>query len=127
MSITAEPLAPSLGTATLIGAIGGLIVVFSVPLLDKFKIDDVVGAIPVHLIAGIWGTLAVVLTNGDASLGIQIYGIIVIGVFSFLASLLVFYVISSTMGLRSSEEDETKGLDVAELGMDAYPDFSRSS
>ena len=127
VSITAEPLAPSLGTATLIGAIGGLIVVFSVPLLDKFKIDDVVGAIPVHLIAGIWGTLAVVLTNGDASLGIQIYGIIVIGVFSFLASLLVFYVISSTMGLRSSEEDETKGLDVAELGMDAYPDFSRSS
>jgi Amt family ammonium transporter len=127
VSITAEPLAPTLGTATLIGAIGGLIVVFTVPLLDKFKIDDVVGAIPVHLIAGIWGTLAVVITNGDASLGTQIYGIIVIGVFSFLASLLVFYVISSVIGLRSSEEEETKGLDASELGMDSYPDFSRSS
>ena len=127
VSITAEPLAPTLGTATLIGAVGGLIVVFTVPLLDKFKIDDVVGAIPVHLIAGIWGTLAVVITNGDASLGTQIYGIIVIGVFSFLASLLVFYVISSVIGLRSSEEEETKGLDATELGMDSYPDFSRSS
>ena len=110
-----------------VGAIGGLIVVFTVPVLDKFKIDDVVGAIPVHLIAGIWGTLAVVITNGDASLGTQIYGIIVIGVFSFLASLAVFYIISATMGLRCSEEEETKGLDVSELGMDSYPDFSRSS
>ena len=127
VSITAEPLAPTLGTATLIGAIGGLIVVFAVPILDKFQIDDVVGAIPVHLIAGIWGTLAVVITNADASLGTQIYGIIVIGVFSFLASLAVFYIISATMGLRCSEEEETKGLDVSELGMDSYPDFSRSS
>ena len=127
VSITAEPLAPSLGTATLIGAIGGLIVVFAVPLLDKFKIDDVVGAIPVHLIAGIWGTLAVVITNSDASFGTQVYGIVVIGIFSFGASLLVFYAISSTLGLRSREEDEIKGLDAAELGMDAYPDFSRSS
>ena len=127
VSITAEPLAPTLGTATLIGAIGGLIVVFAVPILDKFQIDDVVGAIPVHLIAGIWGTLAVVITNGDASLGTQIYGIIVIGVFSFLASLAIFYIISITLGLRCSEEEETKGLDVSELGMDAYPDFSRSS
>ena len=127
VSITAEPLAPTLGTATFIGAIGGLIVVFTVPILDKFKIDDVVGAIPVHLIAGIWGTLAVVITNADASLGTQIYGIIVIGVFSFLASLAVFYIISATMGLRCSEEEETKGLDVSELGMDSYPDFSRSS
>ena len=127
VSITAEPLAPTLGTATLIGAIGGLIVVFTVPILDKFQIDDVVGAIPVHLIAGIWGTLAVVITNGDASLGTQIYGIIVIGVFSFLASLAIFYIISITVGLRCSEEEETKGLDVSELGMDAYPDFSRSS
>ncbi len=127
VSITAEPLAPTLGTATLIGAVGGLIVVFTVPLLDKFRIDDVVGAIPVHLIAGIWGTLAVVITNEDASLGIQIYGIIVVGVFSFVASLLMFYAISSTIGLRSSEEEETNGLDVSELGMDSYPDFSRSS
>ena len=127
VSITAEPLAPSLGTATLIGAVGGLIVVFSVPLLDKLKIDDVVGAIPVHLIAGIWGTLAVCISNSDANFGIQIYGIIVIGVFSFLASLLVFYAISNLIGLRSSKEDEAKGLDASELGMDSYPDFSRSS
>ncbi len=127
VSITAEPLTPNLGSATLIGAIGGLIIVFAVPVLDKLKIDDVVGAIPVHLIAGIWGTLAVVITNGDASLGAQVYGIIAIGVFSFLASLAVFYIISASLGLRCSEEEETKGLDVSELGMDSYPDFSRSS
>ncbi|MEK9815416.1 MAG: ammonium transporter, partial [Paracoccaceae bacterium] len=79
VSITAEPLAPTLGQATVIGAIGGLIVVVSVPILDKFKIDDVVGAIPVHLIAGIWGTLIVPLTNSDASFGTQLYSIIVVG------------------------------------------------
>lgn len=127
VSITAEPLAPSLGTATLIGAVGGLIVVFTIPLLDKFKIDDVVGAIPVHLIAGIWGTLAVVFTNTDASFVTQVYGIIVIGVFSFTASMLVFYIISKSIGLRSSKEDEIQGLDKAELGMDAYPEFLKSS
>ncbi len=127
VSITAEPLAPSLGAATLIGAIGGLIVVFAVPLLDRLKIDDVVGAIPVHLLAGIWGTIAVVFNNGDASLMTQLYGIVVIGVFSFFASLLVFYLISTTVGLRTSEEDELLGLDTAELGMDAYPEFSKSS
>ena len=126
VSITAEPLAPSIGAATLIGAIGGLIVVFTVPLLLKLKIDDVVGAIPVHLIAGIWGTLAVVLTNSDASLGTQIYGIIVIGGFNFTASSLVFYIISTVIGLRCSEEDEIIGLDAAELGMEAYPEFSKS-
>ncbi len=126
VSITAEPLAPSLGGATIIGAVGGLIVVFTVPLLDKLKIDDVVGAIPVHLIAGIWGTLAVVFSNSDANLGIQIYGILVIGVFSFLASFLIFYIINATMGLRVTEEDEMVGLDTSELGMEAYPEFSKS-
>jgi len=126
VSITAEPLAPSLGGATIIGAVGGLIVVFTVPLLDKLKIDDVVGAIPVHLIAGIWGTLAVVFSNSDANLGIQIYGILVIGVFSFLASFLIFYIINATMGLRVTEEDEMAGLDTSELGMEAYPEFSKS-
>ena len=126
VSITAEPLAPSLGGATIIGAVGGLIVVFTVPLLDKLKIDDVVGAIPVHLIAGIWGTLAVVFSNSDANLGIQIYGILVIGVFSFLASFLIFYIINATMGLRVTGEDEMVGLDTSELGMEAYPEFSKS-
>ena len=127
VSITAEPLAPSLGAATLIGGVGGLLVVFTVPLLDKFKIDDVVGAIPVHLIAGIWGTLAVVFNNSEASFATQIYGILVIGAFSFAASLLVFYIISATIGLRSSKEEEVQGLDKAELGMDAYPEFSKNS
>jgi Amt family ammonium transporter len=125
VSITAEPLTPSLGMATIIGGIGGAIVVFSVPLLDKFKIDDVVGAIPVHLIAGIWGTLAVVITNPDASLGTQVTGIVVVGAFTFIVSLVVWTILKLTIGIRVSEEDELVGLDTAELGMEAYPEFSR--
>ena len=125
VSITAEPLTPSLGMATIIGGIGGAIVVFSVPLLDKFKIDDVVGAIPVHLIAGIWGTLAVVITNPDASLGTQVTGIVVVGAFAFIVSWVVWTILKLTIGIRVSEEDELAGLDTAELGMEAYPEFSR--
>jgi Amt family ammonium transporter len=125
VSITAEPLTPSLGMATIIGGIGGAIVVFSVPLLDKFKIDDVVGAIPVHLIAGIWGTLAVVITNPDASLGTQVIGIVVVGAFTFIVSWVVWTILKLTIGIRVSEEDELAGLDTAELGMEAYPEFSR--
>lgn len=125
VSITAEPLTPSLGAATLIGAVGGVIIVFAVPFLDKLKIDDVVGAIPVHLFCGIWGTIAVVLTNGDASLGTQLYSIIVVGVFTFIASGIVWYILKMVMGIRVSEEDEIMGLDKAELGMEAYPEFSK--
>ena len=125
VSITAEPLTPTLGAATLIGAVGGLIVVFSVPLLDKFKIDDVVGAIPVHLIAGIWGTLAVPITNSDASFGTQIVSILIVGAFTFVASAVVWFIIKAVVGIRVSEEDEIAGLDTSELGMDAYPDFSK--
>ena len=125
VSITAEPLTPSLGMATIIGGIGGAIVVFSVPLLDKFKIDDVVGAIPVHLIAGIWGTLAVVITNPDASLGTQVTGIVVVGAFTFIVSWVVWTILKLTIGIRVSEDDELAGLDTAELGMEAYPEFSR--
>ena len=125
VSITAEPLTPSLGMATIIGGIGGAIVVFSVPLLDKLKIDDVVGAIPVHLIAGIWGTLAVVITNPDASLGTQVTGIVVVGAFTFIVSWVVWTILKLTIGIRVSEEDELAGLDTAELGMEAYPEFSR--
>jgi Amt family ammonium transporter len=125
VSITAEPHTPSLGAATLIGAVGGLIVVFSVPLLDKFKIDDVVGAIPVHLIAGIWGTLAVPVTNSDASFGTQIVSILIVGAFTFAASAVVWFIIKAVVGIRVSEEDEIAGLDTSELGMDAYPDFSK--
>ena len=125
VSITAEPLTPTLGAATMIGAVGGVIVVFTVPLLDKFKIDDVVGAIPVHLIAGIWGTLAVPLTNSDASFGTQIISILIVGAFTFVASALVWFIIKAAVGIRVSEEDEIAGLDASELGMDAYPDFSK--
>jgi len=110
--------------ASLIGGIGGVIVVFTVPLLDKFGIDDVVGAIPVHLFAGIWGTIAVVFTNGDASLTTQLYGILVIGIFTFIISSIVWFIIAKTIGLRVSEEDELVGLDRSELGMDAYPEFT---
>ncbi|WP_333828271.1 ammonium transporter [Pararhodobacter sp.] len=125
VAITAEPLTPGLGMASFIGAVGGLVVVFAVPLLDKLKIDDVVGAIPVHLFAGIWGTLAVVLTNSDASLGAQLYGIIAIGVFVVVASAITWLVIKAIMGLRVDAEAEVTGLDKTELGMEAYPDFTR--
>ncbi len=125
VSITAEPLTPTLGVATLIGAVGGVIVVFAVPMLDKFKIDDVVGAIPVHLIAGIWGTIAVVFTNGDASLGTQLYSILVVGIFVVVTSGVLWYILKLVMGIRVSEENEINGLDTTELGMEAYPDFSK--
>ena len=124
VSITAEPLAPSIGGATLIGAVGGLIVVFAVPMLDKLKIDDVVGAISVHGIAGIWGTIAVVFSGG--SFGAQIIGTVSICLFIFILSLVIWYVLDLIMGIRVSEEDELTGLDSTELGMDAYPDFSKS-
>ena len=127
VSITAEPLTPTLGWSLIIGGIGGAIVVYGVPLLDKLNIDDVVGAIPVHLFAGIWGTLAVVLTNSDASLGTQIYSILVVGVFVVVTSAVVWLVLKAFTGIRVSEEDEINGLDMSELGMDAYPDFSKST
>lgn len=125
VSITAEPLTPGLGAATLIGAVGGVIVVLTVPLLDKLKLDDVVGAIPVHLFAGIWGTLAVVLTNPDATLSAQIIGIVAIGAFMFTASLVVWLILKAIVGIRVSDEDQITGLDTTELGMEAYPEFSK--
>ncbi len=126
VSITAEPLAPSLFGALWIGAIGGLIVVVIVPLLDKVGIDDVVGAIPVHLVAGIWGTIIVPVYNSDAAFGTQALGILAIGAFTFLASLLVWLVLKLTLGIRVSEEAEITGLDISELGIEAYPEFSKS-
>ncbi len=125
VSITAEPLTPTLGAATLIGGVGGVIVVFAVPLLDKIRIDDVVGAIPVHLLAGIWGTLAVPLTNTEASFGTQMIGIIVVGAFTMIVSAVVWMMIHKLVGIRVSEDDEIAGLDSAELGMESYPEFSR--
>ena len=125
VSITAEPLAPTLGQAIIFGAVGGILVVVSVPILDKFKIDDVVGAIPVHLIAGIWGTLIVPLTNSDASFGTQLYSIIIVGLFVVITSAIVWYVLKAIFGIRVDEETEMKGLDVSEMGMEAYPEFSK--
>ncbi len=126
VSITAEPLMPSLPMATLIGGIGGAIVVFTVPLLDRLRIDDVVGAIPVHLFAGIWGTIAVVFTNSDANIGTQLYAILVVGVFVSAASAVVWLALKATVGLRVDEETEINGLDKSELGMEAYPEFTQS-
>jgi ammonium transporter, Amt family len=126
VSITAEPLTPSLVSATLIGAVGGVIVVFAVPLLDRFKIDDVVGAIPVHLFAGIWGTLAVCFTNSAASFSVQLTSIIIVGAFVTVSSAVVWLVLKAMFGLRVSEEAEITGLDRSELGMEAYPEFAGS-
>jgi len=126
VSITAEPLAPTLFGALWIGSVGGVIVVLAVPLLDKLKIDDVVGAIPVHLFAGIWGTIAVIFYNGDAALGTQLLGIAAYGVFTFVGALIVWIILKAIVGIRVSEEDELVGLDKAELGMEAYPEFANS-
>ncbi|MCL4105083.1 UNVERIFIED_CONTAM: hypothetical protein GTU68_018790 [Idotea baltica] len=123
VAITAEPLAPSLFGSLLTGAVGGVIVVFTVPMLDKMKIDDVVGAIPVHLFAGIWGTLAVAFYTGNW--GAQITGIIAYGVFTLVGAGIIWMILKAVMGIRVSEEAEINGLDVSELGMEAYPDFSK--
>ncbi len=124
VSITAEPLTPGLGQASMIGAVGGVLVVFAVSLLDKFKIDDVVGAIPVHLFAGIWGTIAVVFTNPDASLATQLYGIVIVGGFVFPVSAVLWMVLKMVTGIRVEAEAEIDGLDMTELGMEAYPEFT---
>ena len=126
VSITAEPLMPSPLMAIIIGSIGGLIVVFAVPLLDKLKIDDVVGAIPVHLLAGIWGTIAVPLTNPDITFGSQILGIVSVGIFVSAVSAILWYVMKMTIGIRVTPEAEIMGLDRSELGMDAYPEFTKN-
>ncbi len=125
VSITAEPLAPTLFGALWIGAVGGIIVVLTVPMLDKLKIDDVVGAIPVHLFAGIWGTIAVCFYNSDANIVTQFTGIIAYGVFTFGASLVLWFVLKMVMGIRVGEEEEINGLDTSELGMEAYPEFAK--
>ncbi len=123
VSITAEPLAPSPGTAMMIGAIGGILVVLTVPLLDRLEIDDVVGAIPAHLVCGIWGTLIVPFSNGNAGYGTQLLGILAVGAFTLAVSLALWSVLKRAVGIRIHEEDEERGIDQAELGMEAYPEF----
>ncbi|MFW3614897.1 ammonium transporter [Billgrantia antri] len=124
VAITAGPLTPSALGATLIGAVGGVIVVAAIVMLDKLKIDDPVGAISVHGVVGIWGLLAVPLSNGDATFGAQIIGAIAIFAWVFAASLAVWLIIKAIMGVRVSDEEEYEGVDLAECGMEAYPEFS---
>jgi Amt family ammonium transporter len=126
VAITAEPLAPSAELATLIGALGGVLVVFSILALDRMKIDDPVGAISVHGVVGIWGLFAVLLSNGDATLGGQILGIVSIFAFTFVASLIVWGILKMIMGIRVTEEEEYLGMDVVDCGIEAYPEFKRS-
>ena len=127
VSITAEPLAPTALLATIIGVVGGVIVVFSIISLDKVKIDDPVGAISVHGVAGIWGLFAVLLSNSDATIGAQILGIVSIFAFTFIASLVVWFILKAIMGIRVTEEEEISGVDASEMGMEAYPEFTMRS
>ncbi len=125
VSITAEPLMPSVIEAIVIGGIGGAIVVFAVPLLDKLKIDDVVGAIPVHLMAGIWGTMIVPWTNTDATFKVQASGVVAIGAFVFFSSSIIWLALKATIGIRPTQEQERLGMDAVEIGVEAYPEFSK--
>ncbi len=125
VAITAEPLGPTPGWATVIGAVGGVIVVYSIVGLDKLRIDDPVGAISVHGVVGIWGLLAVPFNN-DVGWGPQLLGIVSIFAWVFLTSLLVWWVIKQIVGIRVSEEDEYNGVDIAECGLEAYPEFAGS-
>ena len=120
VAITAEPLMPSPLAAILIGGIGGIIVVFGTKLLFSLKIDDVVGAVPAHLFAGVWGTLAVPITNPDTTFGAQLLGVVSINAFVFIAAFIVWSIMKATMGIRLSKEAELKGTDVTETGVIAY-------
>ena len=120
VAITAEPLMPSPLAAILIGAVGGVIVVYGTKLLFTLQIDDVVGAVPAHLFAGIWGTLAVPITNPDVSFGAQLIGVVSVNVFVFIVAYIIWSIMKATIGLRLSKEGETKGTDVTETGVIAY-------
>ena len=125
VSITAEPLAPTPELAAIIGAIGGILVVLSVIILDKSRIDDPVGAISAHGTCGIWGLIAVVLSNSDATLGAQLYGITVIFTWTFVMSFIFWGILKVVMGIRLTDDHEALGADVAECGMEAYPEFKK--
>jgi Amt family ammonium transporter len=126
VAITAEPLTPAPIEATLIGAAGGLLVVASIITLDKLKIDDPVGAISVHGVVGMWVLIAVCFTNPDASLKWQLIGIASIFAWVFATSLVVWFVLKKTVGIRVSEEEEYEGVDLGECGLEAYPEFTRA-
>ena len=124
VAITAEPLSPTPMLAVFIGSIGAILVVIAVPLLDKMKIDDVVGAVPVHLVAGIWGTFAVLFSNSDATFSGQLLGVVSVAAFVLITSTIIWYGIKLTMGLRADADAEYDGLDLSECGLEAYPEFS---
>ncbi|MCU7795947.1 MAG: ammonium transporter [Candidatus Thiodiazotropha sp. (ex Myrtea spinifera)] len=124
VAITAEPLAPSPLWATLVGAIGGILVVFSIITMDKIKIDDPVGAISVHGVVGIWGLIAVPLSNAETNFSSQLLGLGVIFAWTFVASFVVWMIIKVIMGIRVSEEEEYAGVDLGECGLEAYPEFT---
>jgi len=127
VAITAEPLAHSPLSATLIGAVGGVLVVFSILALDKMKIDDPVGAISVHGVVGIWGLIAVLFSqNADVTLTGQLVGVAVIFAWVFVTSFIVWMIIKAVMGIRVSEEEEYEGVDLSECGLEAYPEFTGS-
>jgi Amt family ammonium transporter len=126
VAITAGPDLQNHLLSIIVGAIGGLLVVIAVPLVDKLKIDDVVGAISAHLVAGVWGTLAVGIF-GSGDLIVQIIGIVAVGAFVAVTSSIVWLALKYTIGIRASEEDEVNGLDMAELGLEAYPEFGHGS
>ncbi len=123
VAITAEPADPTPLLSTIIGAIGGVIVVFSIVFLDKLKIDDPVGAISVHGVVGIWGIFAVLLSDPDASFGGQLIGMLTIFIWVFATSIIVWFALKAIMGIRVSEEEEAEGMDLADCGMEAYPEF----
>lgn len=124
VAITAEPLMPGAGLATLIGVVGGLVVVLSVVLLDKLKLDDPVGAISVHGTAGIWGIFAVLLSNPSATFTGQLIGTAATFAWMFGASFIVLFILNKIVKLRASEEEEMEGMDIHECGMTAYPEFT---
>jgi Amt family ammonium transporter len=125
VAITAEPLTPTPLIATIVGAIGGLIVVAAIIFIDKAKIDDPVGALSVHGVVGIWGLIAVAFTNPEGSLVAQLTGIGVIFSWVFSTSFIVWFVLKAVMGIRVSEEEELEGCDISECGLDAYPEFTK--
>jgi Amt family ammonium transporter len=124
VAITAEPSYPSPLEATLIGAFGGMLVVFAIITLDKMKIDDPVGAISVHGVVGLWGLLAVPITHPETTLSGQLIGAATIFTWVFVASFIVWLLLKVTMGIRVSDEEEYEGVDLAECGMEAYPEFT---
>ena len=123
VSITAEPLAPSMMTSVLIGGVGGVIAVFGTKFIESLTIDDVVGALPVHLLAGIWGTIAVPISNSDTSFLTQTIGTLSVILFVFVVSSIVWFILKIVIGVRPSEEEEVLGSDASEVGIEAYPYF----